>query len=684
MREVNAMKMRNVILWMLILSLPALLCFSGCSKKEKGTAVSNFKPHVKVSGGPPQGGVSNYTVPIYWFGWDEDGVVDHFLYALDDTTSWIETRFFQGSFLFSADSVRAGEEFGKWHTFWIKAIDNDGAVSYPDYLTFDARTIAPKTTIISPSCDPTGQVLCQGPRPVGLSVKVVWKGDDPDSRDPRKLPVAYRWRLFNLTKAGLPQGCNDENTCADILDSPPYTPDSSSFWSEPTTQTEIRFTNLQAGSFWLFGVRAIDEAGATEPDLHMWGNVTYFKTMPGYGLPNLTICEGSSCHEYPSEGPVWEREAPVNKQLVFTWSGDASLYGGTITGYQYGTDIEDLNDPSQWSGWSNEVKSASVVFHEPGVHYFYVKVRDYADAETIGIVQLDLIKFLFDRDLLYVDDYFDIIPGDLDHDTYVSNALAGFRAFTDTMYVFNYYRSGPGGSPREALSGYEEPSLAELTRYKVIIWDCNGPTNGFDVGLNRVVSKSSLDVYLKGGGRLWVYGTLTLRATDLRLTYPTDMSNPNNPWLRDTFVYKFIKISGAFDRTLYMTTNKGDGFRGAYPNREISNAIPTLEVDTLKSGVSPQGLWSIEAATSAMQDPDLRQRPDTLFFFHSNSALSRYNKLACGLRFYDPYSDSKVAWMGFPIHYFYPQQAESLGNFMMDWLFEGLIPSASRRSVASR
>lgn len=676
------MKSRNVILCVLIVSLLAFLFLSGCGKKEKGTVVKNRPPRVRVSGGPPQGGVSNYTVPIYWFGWDDDGVVDHFLYAIDDTTSWIETRFFQGSFLFTADSVRAGEDFGRWHTFWIKAIDNDGDISYPDYLTFDARTVAPKTTILSPSCDPTGSVICQGPRPVGLSVKIVWKGIDPDSRDPRQLPVAYQWRLFNLTKAGLPQGCSDENTCVQFLDSPPYVPDSTSVWSEPTTQTEIRFTNLQAGSFWLFGVRAIDEAGAVEPYLHLWGNTTYFKTMPGYGIPTLTICEGSSCHEYPSDGPVWEREAPVNKQLLFTWYGDASQYGGTIAGYTYGVDIEDLNDPSQWEGWSAEVKSASVIFHQPGVHYFYVKVRDYADAEAIGIVQLDIIAFLFDRDILYVDDYFDLIPGDLDHDTFVSNAFASYHTYSDTMYVFNYYHAGPGGIPREITSAVEEPALAELTRYKVIVWDCYGPTSGFDVGLNRVVSKSSLDVYIKGGGRLFLYGVMTLRSTDLRLNYPTDMSDPNASWLRDTFVYKYIKISGAFDRAFYRTTNKGDGFRGTYPNRKISNAIPILDVDTLRAGVSQQGLWMIEAVTSAMQEPSQSQRPDTLFFYHSNYPTSPYNKLACGLRFFDPYSNSKVVWLGFPIQYFYPQQAESLGAFVLNWMFEDLTPS--RRPIALR
>jgi hypothetical protein len=94
--------------------------------------------------------VGSYTVTLSWVGWDNDGFVDHFLYAIDDTTEWIETTASQRSFMFAADSLREGEEFGRWHTFWIKAVDDRHAQSVPAYLTFDARTIAPSTRILYP------------------------------------------------------------------------------------------------------------------------------------------------------------------------------------------------------------------------------------------------------------------------------------------------------------------------------------------------------------------------------------------------------------------------------------------------------------------------------------------------------------------------------------------------------
>jgi hypothetical protein len=682
------MKIEKVLFFTLVSFLPFLLLFSGCSHKQ-GQRALNTPPHVRVSGGPPQGGVSSYSVPIYWFGWDDDGVVNHFLYAIDDTTSWTETKFFQGSFLFSADSVRSGDQFGRYHIFWIKAVDNENAQSDPDYLAFDARTIAPKSTIISPTCDSTaggGYVPCDvTPRAVGVSVKIVWKGEDPDSRDPKKLPVAYRWRLLNLTKAGQGNGCSSLHPCAEYLDqTPEYSPDSTSFWSEPTTQTEIRFTNLQAGSYWLFGVRAIDEAGAVEPLLVLWHNVTHFKTLPGFGSPTLTICEGSSCHVYPLEGPEWEREAPAGKQLMFTWEGDASTYGGTITGYTYAVDIDDLNDPSQWEGWSADVRSATVMFREPGLHFLYVKVRDYADTEQMGTVKIKVIEFPFDRDILLVDDYFDVIPADLVHDTYLTNIFGHYRAYTDSMYVFNSYRPCAAGACREWSGGLQELALSELTRYKLLIWDCNGSTS-YETGLKRVITKGILDVYLKGGGRIWLYGNQVTKVTVSGMIpppgYPIDFSDAK---LGDSFAYKFLKISGLVDRSRNSPTTTGDGFLGATPNRAISNWLPTLDVDLTKAGTSPQGLWQIEALKSAMQEPDLSQRPDTLFFYRAYYSSSTFDKKACGFRFFDPYSGSKVLYLGFQIHYFEEEQAESLATFVFDWMFEDMAPSPAPRGIASR
>ncbi len=671
------MKTRKLFLTILAVSLSlTLLAVCSCEHK-KGTAMPNELPHVKVSGGPPQGGKSNYTVPIYWFGWDSDGVVSHFLYAIDDTTTWTETRFFQGSFLFAADSVRGIEEFGRWHTFYIKAVDDKGAVSHPDFLTFDARTVAPKTTIRSPRCDPEGQVICQGALPLGTAVKIVWEGEDPDSRDPRKQPVAYTWRLFNTSLLNPIYGVEDDSL---LLNTPCYQIDTTSCWSPPTPQTQIQFSNLAPGVFWQFGIRAIDEAGAVEPGLRMNYNVIFFKTMPGYGSPGLCVSEGSSIHCFPGDGQVWERQAATGKSITFRWEGDASSYGGTISGYMWGYDIEDLTDPDQWeTGWSAEIKTATLIFENPGIHYFYVRVKDYADAEQLGIVRVEVVEFLFDRDIVYVDDFYDIIPGDLEHDTFVNAVLGCARAVTDSVYRYNCWVPGPNNEPRELTNKIQYPPLSEISRYRLVIWDTDAAQNGFVTGIWNIVFHGVLDVYLKGGGHLWIFGRQLVRGSDLE---PLNFSYGGVPG-ELTFARKFLKISGVVNRPVVGTSNKGDGFRGAVPNRKVSDRTPILDLDYTKGGVSSDyGMSKVEAILTAMQEPDLDQRPDTLYFYKANYFTSTYNMKACGLRFHDIYSGSKVMYMGFPLHYFFESRVDSLVCFATDWFFEGIIPasgSVSRR-----
>ncbi len=663
------MKPQRVFFAALLVSLSLLLVFCGCGKKD-GERLPNERPTVKVSGGPPNGGTASYTIPIYWFGSDADGVVDHFLYAIDDTSSWTETSFFQGSFLFVADAPRPAGEFGKWHTFYIKSVDNEGLASFPDYLTFDARTVAPETRIRSPKCDETTGQICLGALPLGTSVKVVWEGEDPDSRDPSLRPVGYTWRLFNTSLLN-PMGVENDSL---LLTTPCYQTDATSCWSDPTPQTQIIFSNLASGIFWQFGVRAIDEAGAVEPGLLMNRNVIFFKTMPSFGSPTLCVYEGASAHCFPADGSVWERQAAAGKPITFRWEGDASAYGGTISGYLYGMDIEDLSDPSQWAlqTWSAEATSASVLYTEPGIHYFYVKVKDYADVEQLAIVQLEVVSFLFDRAVLFVDDYYDIAPSDPVHDNFIRSTFDCFRALEDrdTLYFYNCWRAGPGGVPPEMPMMVEYPTLSELSRYKLLIWDCDASQNSFTTGLSGVIQNGILDVYLKGGGNLWIYGNEVVRGSD---PDPLQFAYGSVPG-ENSFASRFLKISGTVNRPIVSTNNRGDGFRGATPNRKLSDLIPSLDsLDYSVGGSSTvYGKTKVEAIMSAMQNPDLSQRPDTIYFYKANYTSSTYNKKACSLRFHDIYTGSKVFYMGFPIHTFFEARVESLACFVADWMSEGL------------
>ena len=667
------MKLTSIPLTLLaVLSLVVLFAvFPGC--QNHGPTVPNSPPHVSVTGGPPQGGESYYHVTISWVGWDEDGTVKYFLYAIDDTTQWTEIRALEETFLFTADSLREGEEFGRWHTFWIKAVDNDGAKSVPDYLTFDARTVAPKTTITRP-CD-ASEELCLGALPIGTTVKLTWEGVDPDCSDPAKKPVAYQWRLLSLVALfGGDPPSEDHAFLENVMATTPENqPDTSSAWSEPSPDTEVVLRNLQ-GSY-IFGVRAIDEAGAVEP-VHSGYNEILLRVMPSYGSPRLCVYEDGAVHCYPGDGAVWERRVTVNSTITFSWEGDASAYGGTISGYRYGLDIQNLEDPSQWAtDWSPSATTAAFSFAEPGVHYLYVEVMDDVETVQLGTVEITVAEFFSDREVLYVDDYYDIVPTDPVHDNFTQAILTRCLDYTDTVYVFNCWKAGPGGVPPEMTMMVEVPTLSELSRYRFVIWDTDASQNSFITGLSGVIASGALEAYLNGGGRLWVYGNEIVRGSD---DSPLSFSYGTVPGV-GSFAAEFLRISGIVNRPIVTTTNRGDGFRRALPNAGVSDLLPTLEIDYAKGGSSTlYGMPKVEAVMTGMQDPDLSRRPDTLFFYGANSAASQYQDKACGFRFHDWYSGSKVVYLGFPIHRFFESSAESLATFVTDWMLGDAGPSPRR------
>jgi hypothetical protein len=469
-----------------------------------------------------------------------------------------------------------------------------------------------------------------------------------------------------------------------LLDLPDYIPDSSSFWSEPTTDTEVQFEDLDSGAFYLFGVRAIDEAGAVEPDLRLWYNVTSIRALPGWGNPVLKVFEGTSEFSFYYDWQVWGMYVPTGEQICFRWEADSRRWIGTACGYKYGVDIEDLNDPDQWeTDWSMEATNACLSFEEPGVHYLYIKMKDCFGSEVRGTVRLEVIDF-FTRDVLLVDDYFDTFPTDTAHDMFMNSILARCYAYTDSIYIYNTFKAGPGGLPRE-LKSVDEPPLSELLKYKLIIWDTDASQSQFNTGIRRVVDDGILDVYLNGGGRLWIFGREIVRGTSGN---PEDFSYPSAPD-QESFPCRYLKISGEVNRPIITPVTVDDGFRGTIPNRALSGVLPVLDIDYAKGGTSANyGMSKIEAVMTAVQDPDPAERPDTLFFYRANADSSRYHEKACGFRFHDVQSGSKVVYLGFPIHCFYEAGAESLATFVIDWMFEDMSlaprqPTISQASPAS-
>ena len=163
-----------------------------CSESPTDVPIPNQRPTVAISAGPIRDSVNIFIVTFNWNAADVDGQVGPFLYAIDDTLSpdaWFTTTAYELTLLFTAtdsagvDSFYVGisdvpferYRFRDAHTFFLKAVDDDGALSAPVALSFTAETIAPETQITNPS---TSVIVELGPQ-----FTVTWQGTDHDGTE---------------------------------------------------------------------------------------------------------------------------------------------------------------------------------------------------------------------------------------------------------------------------------------------------------------------------------------------------------------------------------------------------------------------------------------------------------------------------------------------------------------------
>jgi len=179
--------------------LLALLAFAGCGKTE-GVLIENERPFVELSAAPSPSDSVEYAVRLNWFGGDNDGVIVRYEYAndppADGDTTWTATTSSEVTLLYPSKDPRDNPlpPFGSivpssdYHTFVIRAIDNEGAVSEPVSRSFTSWTVAPSTRITRPV--PNNQ------QPVSTtpSITIEWQGNDPDGVLSQR-PVKYKFKI---------------------------------------------------------------------------------------------------------------------------------------------------------------------------------------------------------------------------------------------------------------------------------------------------------------------------------------------------------------------------------------------------------------------------------------------------------------------------------------------------------
>lgn len=343
---------------------------------------------------------------LFWFGWDDDGFIDHYEVAFDDTSHWDGPVFGNDSlFIMQAsdsccvpplpdyprplpDSV-----YQQYHTFWVRSVDNNRVADpTPAYRSFNAKTIAPYTTITF------------GPADLGVwgtEVQFKWVGHDDDG-----LAVAYRYALTSLDDYVRDGGRETDSITQIIawLDTLKFFPNfSGGYFADSavwhfTENDSIDFPNVNttaARSKIIFGVRAIDNAGAEEQVLNPTVNTRFFNVQSFLNGPcislNSNILGTWNCNDPPNV-----REVFAGQGIQFNWDARPGPSTAAVAGFGFAVD-----DTSQWTPYSatrtkfpEPVTGGSEEFWFPndGPHTFFVRAIDEGGFFTVLAAKLRVFQ----------------------------------------------------------------------------------------------------------------------------------------------------------------------------------------------------------------------------------------------------------------------------------------------------
>jgi hypothetical protein len=546
----------------------------------------NQLPRVTITSAPASGAqIGNYSYELSWAGYDDDGRIDHFRYAVDAPTrpdaetSWVETHLNRRVFVFSADSLASDNAiFGqRFHVVDVEAIDDRAGVSAPASIAFNARTLAPTIRIMTPAPSPLLTTT------VPPSTRVTWQGNDPDGTQ-GNLPAYYRWKLF---------GTSSTPTALDIALNPDtllrmYAPAFASWDSLPGTATGVSLSDLSPGATYVMAVVAVDEAGAYSVPMSFNSNLVRFSVNPAVAVgPALRVFTRYFDFTYP-EGGFFDQagqrlhsQVPVSQPLTVEWLGTPSP-GAVVTGYRWALDLQHLDDETprsdentdlaHWSRWGldTQARLPADQFAPGRAPLFYLEARDNGGGLSLAVIELTIVSASLERDLLVVDDT------RLLRDTRVGACVAAPRGQWPTAAELDTFLFAVGGVPWKCypagtrstpgiLRGYAYDSLAtygfqpqwltleKLLHYRHILWMVNGgfqlSNDGNDLyPLLRSLSGSGVTdpllTWIGLGGQLWVMGGGIATATQLDWEAPHSppdvFSSANGELVPGRFMYNVV------------------------------------------------------------------------------------------------------------------------------------------------
>jgi hypothetical protein len=543
---------------------------TSCSTKVSGTLLPDQPPSVELTNAPVSADVSTpyfYAYRVNWSGNDPDGRVDHYEYAIDppavvirDTskcnkgdTCWVTTTKNEEILFFRAtqpDSIKGTNPptASDFHTFVIRAVDNQGVRSPYKYRSFYAYTIAPTVTIDNPL--PSALLSAQ----VTPSVRIEWEGKDIDGQFTQK-PVKYKYKLLDLA---------DPNNQI-FLSNPDSLRRQESAknwagWDSTSADTQfVQFTNLTPGKSYMFVLIGFDEAGAYSPVFSL--NSNCLQLTAGFASSNgprihifnefidFTYLSGGystdPLREIPIEVPTkvninvnWEAfPSPGSRIQYFRWMVDGNINDETPRS-------DEANDYIHWTQPSPTMPGAVTLRpFADGDHRFYLECGDNNGQKSLGILKMTAVTPTFNRNLLVIDDtrlevdkyptgsprpnvYTQPWPSRTELDTFLF--ARGNVPWRGTQNPISGATTQPGlfaGYQYDTLGtrlGLENPArgvlLSRIGQYKNLVWlvDADGvvkdvqspdayPTTALKA-MSGPGAASTLEAYTQLGGRVWLAG----------------------------------------------------------------------------------------------------------------------------------------------------------------------------------
>jgi flagellar hook capping protein FlgD len=695
------------------------------ASKPSVPAPLNVAPTVSFTQAPENGETVPYRIGIAWTGSDPDSGdgIDRFEIAMDppsvftsaeiahpetapgvtvsvrpgaepgrdttlvskvvgDTTyafSWLGTPDTSASFVFPTPAYN-DSSLG-WegpHRLFLRGQDEQGLFSETDSVRFTARNEPPTTRITYP-------LIASGILTLGTTLTLAATGEDPDLVSPTGRPVAFLVKLLRLDSLDPP---------VPILTAQP----SLLFQGGDSTWTRYEGDSLHIAlplvvpGEYMVGVRAVDENGNSDPTVVLDHDAFKFQAFPNGGKPEIDLREPST-GTFHFKTPVTSALAdpPGNTKLVFSWSATAESYGGAIEAYSWGVDLADPDADLGWSPWGAATSpGAPLLFQGGTTHTFHVRARDTVGAVTTATLTLHVVEMAFDREVLLVDDSFDnISPRDSEHDAFWQDMAIFYVAHSDLPadQIFNFAVFGDGD--RGNLQP-NVPSLSELGRYKLLVWDnLAGGYNGSSALIACTGLGPNLAAYLRAGGKLWLDGLGTVAATTpdanlqgADLTYPKSLK-PGD-WAYDYLKLHSTKINN--DKGV----SSNNLLHSVWPFPGVPAVYDSMVVDLNKLSIFQQsngGFANADAVFDpiyAESEPDFRGDIDSLYAYGAagpefDSHSSTYQGKLSALRWHDPDPEpehGRVQWFGFSLYFMNNDQARETFRQSLDWLrqTDGPVP----------